>query len=141
MLTFRNSKIIYYGPHECSNCGVLIAKMSEQFGATAFTYPRGPIYPNTEWHPHVCDSRDSAKISLAVVKAFVKKYYPLAQSIYSETQGWLIVSGDDILNLACTLAAPSFIASEIHAWNLVESSLNHLLALNSKKHQCIKSMY
>lgn len=54
-LTFRNSKIIYYGPHECSNCGVLVAKMGLEWGGNTFTYPRGPIYPNTEWHAHVCD--------------------------------------------------------------------------------------
>ena|ERR1700761_4123640 len=55
-LTFRNSKIIYYGPHECANCGMMICKMGHEFGGTAFTYPDdGPIYPNTEWHPHVCD--------------------------------------------------------------------------------------
>lgn len=56
-ITFRNSKIVYYGPHECSNCGILIAKMGAEWGGTAFTYPdpTDHIYPNTEWHPHVCD--------------------------------------------------------------------------------------
>src|ERR1700685_3688143 len=58
-LTFRNSKIIYYGPHPCDNCGVLVAKMGHEFGGNAFTYPDGPIYPNTEWHPHVCDPKRS----------------------------------------------------------------------------------
>jgi hypothetical protein len=53
-LTFRNSRIIYYGPHECERCGVMICRMGHEFGANAFTYPEGPIYPNTEWHPHVC---------------------------------------------------------------------------------------
>ena len=60
-LTFRSSRIIYYGPHECSNCGVLICKMGHEFGGNAFTYPDGPVYPNTEWHPHVCDPRVAAK--------------------------------------------------------------------------------
>ncbi len=54
-ITFRSSKIVYYGPHECPNCGVLIVKMGTEFGGTSFTNPDGPIYPNTEWHPHVCD--------------------------------------------------------------------------------------
>lgn len=54
-LTFRNSRIIYYGPHACENCGAMICKMGHEFGGNAFTYPSGPIYPNTEWHPHVCD--------------------------------------------------------------------------------------
>jgi len=55
LITFRNSKIIYYGPHSCENCGVLIVKMGREWGGTAFTNPEGPIYPNSEWHPHVCD--------------------------------------------------------------------------------------
>jgi hypothetical protein len=56
-LTFRSSRIIYYGPHQCENCRVLICKMGREFGGNAFTYPDGPIYPNTEWHPHVCDPK------------------------------------------------------------------------------------
>lgn len=58
-LTFRSSRIIYYGPHPCHNCGVMICKMGTQFGGNAFTYPDGPVYPNTEWHPHVCDPKVS----------------------------------------------------------------------------------
>ncbi len=56
-LTFRSSRIVYYGPHQCDNCGVMICKMGQEFGGNAFTYPDGPIYPNTEWHPHVCDPK------------------------------------------------------------------------------------
>jgi hypothetical protein len=55
LMTFRNSKIVYYGPHPCDNCGILVAKMGAEWGGTSFTYPEGPVYPNTEWHPHVCD--------------------------------------------------------------------------------------
>ena len=54
-ITFRNSRIVYYGPHDCPNCGVQIVKMGTEWGGTAFTNPTGPIFPNTEWHPHVCD--------------------------------------------------------------------------------------
>lgn len=54
-ITFRSSLIIYYGPHACSNCGALICKMGHEFGGNAFNYPTGPIYPNTEWAPHVCN--------------------------------------------------------------------------------------
>ena len=61
-LTFRNSRIIYYGPHDCDHCGVLICKMGHQFGGNAFTYPEGPIYPNIEWHPHVCDPKRVARL-------------------------------------------------------------------------------
>lgn len=63
-VTFRNSKIVYYGPHSCENCGVLIAKMGHEWGGNAFTYPEGPIYPNTEWHPHVCDPANVEAMSL-----------------------------------------------------------------------------
>lgn len=56
-LTFRNSTIVYYGPHLCENCGVNICKMGREWGGNAFTYPEGPIYPNTEWTPHVCDPK------------------------------------------------------------------------------------
>ena len=67
-LTFRNSKIVYYGPHSCDNCGIAIAKMGFEWGGTSFTYPEGPIYPNSEWHPHVCDPRNvSARKALAGV--------------------------------------------------------------------------
>lgn len=61
MLTFRNSKIVYYGPHTCENCGINICKMGIEWGGTAFTYPDGPIYPNTELHPHVCDPDSVAR--------------------------------------------------------------------------------
>jgi hypothetical protein len=57
-LTFRNSKIIYYGPHECEHCGVMICKAAVEQGGSSFTYPSGPIYPNTEWHVHFCDMQD-----------------------------------------------------------------------------------
>jgi len=54
-MTFRSSRVVYYGPHSCENCGGMICKMGREFGGTSFSYPEGPIYPNTEWHPHVCD--------------------------------------------------------------------------------------
>lgn len=57
-LSFRNSKIIYYGPHACDNCGEMICRAGYDWGANRFNYPTGPIYPNTEWHPHICDPKD-----------------------------------------------------------------------------------
>jgi hypothetical protein len=56
-LTFRSSKIVYYGPHPCENCGAMIVRMGREFGGNAFNQPDGPIYPNTEWHIHVCDPK------------------------------------------------------------------------------------
>lgn len=59
LISFRNSKIVYYGPFPCPNCDVLITRMGAEWGGNAFTYPRQDdfIYPNTEWHPHVCDQK------------------------------------------------------------------------------------
>lgn len=54
-ITFRSSRIVYYGPHPCDNCSELVVKMGKEWGGNAFTAPQGPIYPNTEWHPHVCN--------------------------------------------------------------------------------------
>jgi hypothetical protein len=75
-MTFRNSKIVYYGPHPCQNCIVLICKMGNGFGDTAFTYPKGPIYPNTEWHPHVCDPQDVYAARAREARARVLAEFP-----------------------------------------------------------------
>lgn len=74
MLTFRSSKIIYYGPHECSNCGVMVVKMGAEFGGNMFDQPDTPIYPNTEWHVHVCDPKK--------VERMIKKERP--RTIFKE---------------------------------------------------------
>jgi hypothetical protein len=68
MLTFRNSKIVYYGPHQCDNCGAMIVKMGIEFGGTAFNAPKTYAYPNTEWHPHVCDPTEVAAYPRAVAQ-------------------------------------------------------------------------
>jgi hypothetical protein len=67
MLTFRNSKIVYYGPHPCNGCGAMIVKMGVEWGGTAFNAPEGFAYPNTEWHPHVCDPADVGKLYAATL--------------------------------------------------------------------------
>lgn len=54
----RDPKIIFYGPHACQKCGALICRMGREFGTEEYTYPEGPIYPNTEWVPHVCQQRN-----------------------------------------------------------------------------------
>ena len=64
-MTFDSPEIIYYGPHACSNCGVSICKMAFEFGGNSFTYPEGPIYPNTIWHLHVCDPKRVASLPKA----------------------------------------------------------------------------
>lgn len=54
-ISFRSSSIVYYGPQECYNCGEMVVKAGNEFGGTIFSHPTEPIYPNTEWRPHVCD--------------------------------------------------------------------------------------
>jgi hypothetical protein len=54
-----DKRAVYYGPHACDCCGVLIAKMGREWGGTAYTYPEGPIYPNTEWVLHSCFAEPS----------------------------------------------------------------------------------
>jgi hypothetical protein len=92
-LTFRNSRIIYYGPHDCSNCGVLIAKMGDDWGGTAFTYPTGPVYPNTEWHPHVCDPFEVRNKQGREAREQQLKAWPSAYPL-KIGEMWVIASGN-----------------------------------------------
>ena len=118
-LTFRNSRIVYYGPHPCDNCGIDVAKMGHEWGGSAFTYPRGPVYPNTEWHPHVCDPFDVRnKVGMAA-SAQQTKAWPSASPIRVNGM-WVIASGnlknpDDqyihVITPHCT-----FYDTELAAW-------------------------
>jgi len=45
---------IFYGPHQCLDCGGIICKASYTQGGESFDYPKGPIYPNTDWKRHNC---------------------------------------------------------------------------------------
>jgi len=46
--------LIYYGPYACERCGEMICRVSREQGGADYTYPTGPIYPNTQWHRHTC---------------------------------------------------------------------------------------
>lgn len=94
-ITFRNSKIVYYGPHQCENCGVNIVKMGREWGGTAFTNPDGPIYPNTEWHPHVCDPQLVRDRAAFVAGARVGQDFPQAHAQKIGELGFVIL-GEDI---------------------------------------------
>ncbi len=83
-MTFRNSKIVYHGPHPCNTCAVLVARMGYEFGGTAFTYPEGPVYPNTEWHPHVCDPHAVHEYKGACAKGYVQHFMPEAAVVKNE---------------------------------------------------------
>ena len=94
-LTFRNSRIIYYGPHTCENCGISIAKMGTEWGGTAFTYPTGPIYPNTEWHPHVCDPFEVRNKLGREARARVLTQWPDAHPLKIKEIGFVILGYAD----------------------------------------------
>jgi hypothetical protein len=113
-MTFRNSKIIYYGPHPCDNCGVLVAKMGHDFGGTAFTYPEGPIYPNTEWHPHVCDPRVVFAKMAQDAKSAVLRLTGYAVALKEDSR-WVIVANDEPLcppQLRCMTEADAWIRAK-----------------------------
>lgn len=91
ILTFRNSKIIYYGPHTCENCGTLIVKMGREWGGTAFTNPEGPIYPNTEWHPHVCDPQLVRQRLGLSASSVVREHFPNALAVLLNGLGFVVL--------------------------------------------------
>ena len=91
-LTFRNSKIVYYGPHSCENCGAAIVKMGREWGGTAFNHPEGPIYPNTEWHPHVCDPAMVKKQIGDRAAARVTQDWPNAHAYQVGELGYVILA-------------------------------------------------
>jgi hypothetical protein len=92
MLTFRNSKIVYYGPHPCEGCGAMIVKMGVEWGGTAFNAPDTYAYPNTEWHPHVCDPVDVGKLRTDADKRGLEaSYATLLQAPYVAVDGSITV--------------------------------------------------
>lgn len=54
---------IFYGPFACDKCAARICRTARASGGEEFTYPDGPIYPNTEWAPHVCLQGDVEKVN------------------------------------------------------------------------------
>jgi hypothetical protein len=90
-MTFRNSKITYYGPHTCENCGAMIVKMGHEWGGTAFTNPEGPIYPNSEWHPHVCDPALVQQRKGLSASSRVTADFPNAHAVLLNNWGWVIL--------------------------------------------------
>src|ERR1035437_8978422 len=118
-MTFWNSKIIYYGPFNCELCGTPICRMGQEFGHNAFSYPDGPIYPNTEWHVHVCDPRSVLRERAHRAELKVLEKHPTAQAVFSKEQGWMIVANDSTLNLACAWpnqSSVSYCQDSASAW-------------------------
>ena len=111
-LTFRSSKIVYYGPHACGQCGVMVCKMAQGFGGNAFTYPEGPIYPNTEWHVHVCNPRDIVHKKALYCKDRVLEKHPTAKAICATSQGWFVTADSD----NCLSGVSTYYDTEDAAW-------------------------
>lgn len=120
-MTFRNSKIIYYGPHTCENCGVMIVRMGTEWGGTAFTNPEGPIYPNTEWHPHVCDPKLVQERRGMAASSRVTEDFPNANAVMVGQLGFIVlgerlrsdVQGDKYLVVS---PCSSWFDTENEAW-------------------------
>jgi hypothetical protein len=69
--------------------------MGTEWGGTAFTNPQGSIYPNTEWHPHVCDP-DFVKQKLSIAAANrVANDFPQAHAKQIGQLGFVIL-GEEI---------------------------------------------
>ena len=60
---------IFYGPHSCLVCGMLICKASYTQGGESFDYPEGPIYPNPEWKRHNCASTQTDSFPASEIEA------------------------------------------------------------------------
>lgn len=57
-LTVRKPSLVYYGPHQCPGCTAMICRVSIEQGGRMYEYPDGPIYPNTEFWPHICAAQE-----------------------------------------------------------------------------------
>jgi hypothetical protein len=74
--------------------------MAHEFGGTAFTYPSGLIYPNTEWHPHVCDPHSVHTYKAACAKEYVRHFKPDARTVRTElglSENWEVISEEEFL--------------------------------------------
>jgi hypothetical protein len=45
-----------------------LSKPGKNGGGAVFTAPDGPVYPNTEWHPHICDPTAAYKVRTDATK-------------------------------------------------------------------------
>lgn len=77
---YMESTAVFYGPHACDQCGVTICKMGREYGHAIYTYPEGPIYPNTQWEPHVCQQRDIERVNGLLSLGFRRPGDPMPES-------------------------------------------------------------
>lgn len=133
-LTFRSSKIVYYGPHTCQQCGVSICKMAQGYGGNAFTYPDGPIYPNTEWHVHICNPKDILHKKAIYSRGRVQQEKTTALAVKEENLGWRIIADD-----AAISGNQTFYDSEDAAWVGAKQHVFTDEAESSPEHDVLKA--
>lgn len=85
--------------------------MGAEFGGNSFNQPQGPIYPNTEWHVHVCDAWDILHKRAIYCRARVQQEFPTARSVKEERLGWRILDEGAMLS-----GCQTFYDTEDAAW-------------------------
>lgn len=59
-MTFKDKKLVYYGPHPCQECdktgkkGTMIVRAQHGKKVFAMKYTHNAQYPNHAWEKHVC---------------------------------------------------------------------------------------
>lgn len=130
-LTFRSSEIAYYGPYNCPYCDVLICCMAKDQGGNSFTYPEGPIYPNTIWNSHICNPEAVFATRVTKAKTFVLKKYPNATANFNEERKhWDVFKNDSTMSSFNSAAyvtqlgtANIWCMTEADAWIVAAESL------------------
>lgn len=65
----RNRKVVWYGPHECNNCGATIVKSSHNQGGIELDAPFDHHYPNHRWVLHRCNKPEVPQAAKTVAKS------------------------------------------------------------------------
>lgn len=50
----HDPKGIWYGPHQCNDCGKIIIKKAREQGGLELNAPFNSNYPNHVWQKHSC---------------------------------------------------------------------------------------
>jgi hypothetical protein len=116
-LSFRNSKIVYYGPHPCDNCGITICKAGPEYGGSSFTYPSGPLYPNTEWSPHFCNPQDVFVLGAKLKRDAILPTYPESGPALVASLGYVILCDRNDPSSEVISANQTYGHSEWDAWS------------------------
>lgn len=99
-VSWRSAKLVYYGPFKCENCGIMICRIGREWGGNSFTYPKEPIFPNTEWHPHVCDPDLVRQVLGSTAEATVRESFSKANPFKVGQLGYVILGEEIPQNVA-----------------------------------------